>query len=61
MTGPVLIIYSYITAGENQLCQDGKCRCAPGYARNNGEECEGKFLHFWLYSNLYNWTVKDFY
>ena len=56
-----LLIYSYITAVANQICQDGKCRCAPGFARNNDEECEGNFLELWWYTSLYNWAVKDFF
>ena len=56
-----LLISSFVTAVANQICQDGKCECAPGFARNIDEECEGKFLHLWLYTNLYNWAVKDFY
>ncbi len=60
MTG-ALLIYSYVTAVANQICQEGKCKCAPGFARNDDEECEGKFLYLWLYTNLYNWAVKDFF
>ena len=59
MTGS-LLIYSYIAAGANQICQEGVCSCSLGFAKNNDEECEGKILHLWLYSNLYNCSVKDF-
>ena len=50
-----LLIYSYIAAGANEICHEGVCRCAHGFARNKDKECVGKFLHFWLYSKLNNW------
>ncbi|XP_020626399.1 fibrillin-1-like [Orbicella faveolata] len=27
-------------AGANQICQEGVCSCAPGFVKNNDEECE---------------------
>lgn len=59
MTGASLL-YSHITAYVKEICQEGKCTCAPGFAQNIDEECEGNFLHLWLYTYLYNWAVKDF-
>ena len=54
-----VLIYFYIAVGANQVCQEGVCECARGFARNNDNECVGKFLLFSLYSKLYNWVVKD--
>ena len=59
MTG-LVPMYSYVAAGANQICQEGKCTCVRGFFRKNFEECEGKFLHFCLYRNLYNWAVTYF-
>lgn len=47
-----LIIYSYVAAGANQICQEGVCKCSPGFAKNGDGECEGKCEYLWLYSNL---------
>ena len=42
---PWLQIYSYIAALANQICQEGVCKCSPGFAKNSDEECIGKILN----------------